>query len=89
MSGADRTIIDAQLAVIDELDEQIEALEDQIEHRVLESSAAQLLLTIPSIGQTTAAVVVAELGEIDCFDRHEEVVSYVGLDPIFHQSGDT
>lgn len=89
LSTADRTIIEAHLGVIDELSAQIEELEKLIEQHVLESPAAQLLLTIPGVGQTTAAVVVAELGEIDRFDSHEEVVSYAGLDPVVHQSGDT
>jgi transposase len=56
---------------------------------VLESEAAQLLLSIPGVGQSTAALVVAEVGEIERFDRHEELVSYAGLDPMVHQSGDT
>jgi transposase len=85
----DRTIIEAHLAVVDELDEQIELLEEKIERRVLESPAAQLLLTIPGVGQTTAAVIVAELGEIDRFETDKEVVSYAGLDPMVHQSGET
>ena len=71
------------------MNEHIKELEQLIEQHVLESSAAQLLLTIPGVGQTTAAVVVAELGEIERFDSHEEVVSYAGLDPVVHQSGDT
>ena len=89
MERPDRTIIEAHLAVVDELDEQIEMLEEKIEQRVLESPAAQLLLTIPGVGQTTAAVIVAELGEIDRFDTDKEVVSYAGLDPMMHQSGET
>jgi transposase len=89
LSSVDETIVEAHLAVIDELTEQIETVEEEIEQRVLESPAAQLLLTIPGLGQATAAVVVAELGEIDRFDTHEEVVSYAGLDPVVHQSGET
>jgi transposase len=89
LSKPDRTIIEAHLAVIDALDEQIAVLEEQIEQRVLESPAAQLLLTIPGVGQTTAAVIVAELGEIERFDTDKEVVSYAGLDPMVHQSGET
>ena len=50
LSNADRTIIEAHLAVIDELDEQIEVVEEEIEQRILESPAAQLLLTIPGVG---------------------------------------
>jgi len=89
LSKADRTIVEAHLSVIDELTEQIEEIEDLIEMKVLEHSETQLLLSIPGVGNFTSAVIVAELGEIDRFDRHEEVVSYAGLDPTVHQSGET
>jgi transposase len=89
LSEADRTIIEAHLSVIDEYDEQIERLEEKIERKTLESPAAQRLLSIPGVGQSTAALIVAEVGEIDRFDRHEELVSYAGLDPMVHQSGET
>jgi transposase len=89
LSDADRTIVEAHLSVIDEYDEQIDRLEEKIEQKVLESPAAQRLLSIPGVGQSTAALVVAEIGEIDRFDRDEELVSYAGLDPMVHQSGDT
>ncbi len=32
---------------------------------------------------------LAEVGEIERFDRDKELVSYAGLDPEVHQSGDT
>jgi transposase len=89
LSDADRLIVEAHLAVIEEYDTQIDRLEEEIEAEVLESEAAQLLLSIPGVGQSTAALVVAEVGEIERFDRHEELVSYAGLDPMVHQSGDT
>jgi len=89
LSDADRTIVEAHLSVIDEYDEQIDRLEEKIEQKTLESPAAQRLLSIPGVGQSTAALIVAEVGEIDRFDRHEELVSYAGLDPMVHQSGDT
>lgn len=74
--------------MIDEYTEQIDALKEQIERCVLESPAAQRLLTIPGVGQYTAAVVIAEIGEIDRFNTDKELVSYAGLDPVVHQSGD-
>jgi transposase len=89
LSTADRTIVEAHLSVIDEYNAQIDRLEDLIEQKVLESPAAQRLLSIPGIGQSTAALIVAEVGEIERFDRHEELVSYAGLDPMVHQSGET
>jgi transposase len=89
LSEIDRLIVKAYLAVIEEYDAQIERLEAEIEAELLESEPAQLLLSIPGVGQSTAALVVAEVGEIERFDRHEELVSYAGLDPMVHQSGDT
>ena len=88
LSNADRTIIEAHLSVIDEYDKQIKVIEEKVEQRVLESSAAQRLLTIPGVGQYTAAVIVVEVGEIDRFDTDKQLVSYAGLDPMVHQSGD-
>jgi Transposase and inactivated derivatives len=88
LSTADRTIIEAHLSVIDEYDAQVASLEDEIERHVLESPAAQRLLTIPGVGQFTAAVVVAEVGEIDRFDSDNALVSYAGLDPVVQQSGE-
>ncbi|GGK85200.1 hypothetical protein GCM10009067_41690 [Haloarcula sebkhae] len=41
LSDADRTIIETHLSVIDAYDEQIEAIEETIEQKVLESPAAQ------------------------------------------------
>lgn len=88
LSDTDRTIIEAHLSIIDEYDQQIERLEEKIERRVLESPAAQRLLTIPGVGQYTAAVIVAEVGEVERFDEDKQLVSYAGLDPVVHQSGD-
>ena len=89
LSEVDRTIVEAHLSVIDEYDSQIEIFDKKISQRVIESPAAQRLLTIPGVGETTAATVLAEVGEIDRFDRDKELVSYAGLDPEVHQSGDT
>lgn len=50
LSDADRTIVEAHLSVINEYDEQIEVLEKKISQRIVESPAAQRLLTIPGIG---------------------------------------
>ncbi len=88
LTDADRTIVEAHLAVIDEYNEQIEHLNEKISQRVVESPAAQRLLSIPGVGEYTAALVVAEVGEIDRFDVDKQLVSYAGLDPMIHQSGD-
>jgi transposase len=61
----------------------------RIEQHVLEPAAAQRLLSIPGVGQFPADVVaVAGIGEIESFDSDKELVSYAGLDPVEHQSGE-
>jgi len=81
--------VETHPSVINEDDEQIEVLEKKISQRIVESPAAAGLLTIPGVGETTAATVLAEVGEIERFDRDKELVSCAGLDPEVHQSGDT
>ncbi len=49
----------------------------------------QLLMTIPGVSYYTALRIYAELGEIDRFDGDKEVVSYVGLNPVIRESGDS
>ncbi|MFB6198247.1 MAG: IS110 family transposase [Halobacteriaceae archaeon] len=89
LSSVDRTIIEAHLSVIDTYDNQIEALDEAIERHVVDSPDAQRLLSMPGVGQFTAAMVIAEIGEIDRFDSDKALVSYAGLDPVVHQSGET
>lgn len=89
LSTADRTIVEAHLSVIDELTEQISAVEELIDRHVTDSTQAQRLLSIPGVGMVSAAVILAEIGDVSRFDRPEELVSYAGLDPTVHQSGGT
>lgn len=46
-----------------------------------------LLDSIPGIGDLTACVLLAELGDIKRFDNVREVVAFMGLNPQQHQSG--
>ena len=46
-----------------------------------------LLQSIPGIGQQTAALLIAELGDIDRFKDAKAIVAFVGLDPRVRQSG--
>lgn len=84
-----RTLLDSHLAVIDAITDQIEALEKIIEETAVALEETQLLMTVPGISFFSSVLIVGEIGEIDRFDRHEELVSYAGLDPVTRQSGDT
>ena len=48
---------------------------------------ASLVSTIPGIGDTTAALIVAFLGTPEKFDNAKQMAAFVGLNPRQHQSG--
>jgi len=50
-------------------------------------SLSKLLQTVPGIGPQTAALLIAELGDITRFKDANAVVAYMGFDPRVKQSG--
>lgn len=50
-------------------------------------SLSKLLQTVPGIGPKTAALLIAELGDISRFKNANSVVAYMGFDPRVKQSG--
>jgi transposase len=54
---------------------------------VLQQTFSILLQSIPGIGPETAALLIAELGDITRFKDAQAVVAYIGLDPRVKQSG--
>ena len=83
------TLLKSYLDVIERLTEEIQELDETIEERAGSLKETQLLMTIPGVSYYTALTIYAELGEIDRFDGHKEVVSYVGLNPVIRESGDS
>jgi transposase len=74
-----RGTVDASLALIDDLDRQI----DQV-NRGLRSSGADhpytaLLLTVPGIGWVLAFTIAAEIGDIHRFPTAKKLCGYTGL----------
>ncbi len=83
------TLLESYLEVIETLTDEIQELEEVIEERAGSLKETQLLMTIPGVSYYTALMIYAELGEIDRFDGDKEVVSYVGLNPVIRESGDS
>ncbi|MGM0411656.1 MAG: transposase, partial [Bacillota bacterium] len=51
------------------------------------SSAFPLLLSIPGVGELTAATIIGEIGCVSRFPTVKQLVAYFGLDPSVYQSG--
>jgi len=68
----------AELAVIDR----------DLARRVLDDTNVRRLMNIGGVDAIVAASVLAAIGDIKRFSSPEKLVSYLGLNPSVHQSGD-
>jgi transposase len=78
----------ASLALIDTLDEQIEACERELRALGAEHRYVPLLLTCPGIGWVLAFTIASEIGDIQRFPSPRKLVGYTGLCPTVEQSGE-
>lgn len=81
--------VDRALDTIDYLLRKTKELDQEIHEAYLRSEEAQLLDSIPGIGELGAVALVAFLCPIERFASVEKVSSYAGLAPTLHQSGGT
>ncbi|MDQ5853019.1 MAG: IS110 family transposase [Chloroflexota bacterium] len=65
----------------------IAELEREIEALLRRDDGATGLQSVPEFGPKTVAVLRAELGEVDRFERSAQVVAYAGLDITVKESG--
>lgn len=76
---------------LQELSNRIKALKKAIFQMVADTPAIKaqfdLLLTIPGIGKLTAARLLAEMGDIACFQDAPQLAAYAGLNPKGFRSG--
>lgn len=63
---------------IDEVDKQIKELYDKLDNH---------LLSVPGIGKTIAPIILAEIGDINNFDKPSKLIAFAGVDPSENQSG--
>lgn len=83
-----RGSIDAVLSVLDEqITRTQRAIHDHIDNTPSLRGQSDLLESVPGIGQSTAAVILAELGDVSQFASARQVAAFAGLDPRVRQSG--
>lgn len=63
---------------IDELDKQIKIVVDELNSP---------LMTIPGIGYTITAVILAEIGDVNNFSSPAKLLAFAGMEPSTYQSG--
>jgi transposase len=80
--------LQASLALIDSLDEQIAACERELRALGAHHRYLPLLMTCPGIGWVLAYTIAAEIGDIARFPSARKLVGYTGLTPKVEQSGE-
>src|SRR5690625_1285066 len=91
LGTADPSVHDSLHAVLSMLDEQIKAVERAIKQHIDDDpdlrDKRDLLVSIKGIRDTTASLLLAELGDIHRFTDVRAVVAFCGLNPALRQSG--
>lgn len=65
----------------------LEQIQDDIDHHPGLKQQRDLITSIPGIGQKSAAVILAEIGDISVFKSARQLAAYAGLTPREHSSG--
>jgi transposase len=82
-------MLDHWLEATDEFTEKIKRIQREIEETAAAVDEVDTLITAPGIAAYSGLMIHGEIGEVDRFDRANEVVSYAGLDPVVRESGDS
>lgn len=85
LTDALRVQMHCLLQQLDLLEQQQQQLEAEIENMM--AQLPQFVTSIPGVGATTGATILAEIGDIRRFDTAEKLVAYAGIDPVVYQSG--
>jgi transposase len=87
LPASEREMVQACLRHLDFLDQETAALDQAIAKWVLASEQMLRLLQLPGVSATTAATLMAAIGDISRFATPRHLVGYLGLNPRVRQSG--
>lgn len=87
----DEILIPALIAIIHQLQESLNKADAEIAELIKNNDhlkeQTDLLKSIPSVGDHSAAALLAEIGDISLFSNAKQLTAYFGLDPAQRQSG--
>jgi transposase len=77
------------VALIDDLESEIDAIERELRALGADHRYVALLQTVPGVGWVLAYTIASEIGDIGRFASPRKLIGYSGLCPRVHQSGGT
>lgn len=81
-----RESVNVCLRLLDGYNEEIQKQNLQLSEKAKQDRRAQWLMTIPGVGECSAMMLLAEIGEIERFHDKEALCSYAGLVPRVRES---
>lgn len=88
---SDALLVQSFVKTIRLMQENVEAIDSEmraiVETDTLLKTNVELLQTIPGIGEFSAMVLMAEMGDFCAFQKPKQLAAYFGLDPSERQSG--
>lgn len=89
LKSPSQLLLEQWLEAIDEFTVKIKRMQRKIENVAASVDEMDFLMSAPGIAAYSGLMIHGEIGEVDRFDRADEVVSYAGLDPVVRESGDS
>jgi len=84
----ERYLLDEKLGVIDDLGRHITELEHQIKKDLKYDARAEILESLPGVGEILAHTILGEIGEVERFANGRALAAYAGVLPLENQSAD-
>ena len=85
------SLVDDITTHVDFLKQQKQAVLDKIKRHISTHDGLKhqrdLMVSIPGIGETTAAILLAEIGDISCYKSARQLAAHAGVTPKEHSSG--
>jgi transposase len=76
-----RRVIEDNLAMLDGLVGPINALDGEIHERAKADPRVKVLMALPGVGELTAMIILAEVGDVSRFGSARKLASWAGLTP--------
>jgi transposase len=86
---SDHQILQSNLQVLEAVNAEVRNADIQIAKDATTEEKAKLLMSMPGVDYHAAMVLLSEIGDVHRFSSDEKLVSWVGLAPQTHQSGET
>jgi transposase len=89
LPAVSREVIDDDLALTDALQQPIGRLDREVRQRARSDPRVQVLTRLPGVGEFTALVLLAEIGDISRFGSARKLAAWAGLTPTVRGSDRT